>query len=31
MKIMFLEMTNNVKELLQILAEFLNMFGLNKW
>ena len=31
MKIMFLEMTNNVKELLPILAEFLNMFGFNKW
>ena len=31
MKIMFLEMTNNVKELLRILAEFLNMFGFNKW
>ena len=30
MKIMFLEMANNMKELLRILAEFLNMFGINK-
>ena len=28
MKIMFLEMANNMKELLRILAEFFNMFGI---
>ena len=30
MKIMFSEMANNMKELLRILAEFFNMFGINK-